>query len=63
MGYNNYNDADGALNLVKEFDEPAAAVIKHTNPAGCATSDTVADAYDRALRTLTRSLRSAVLSR
>jgi len=42
MGYNNYNDADGALNLVKEFDEPAAAVIKHTNPAGCATSDTVA---------------------
>ncbi|ACM56523.1 phosphoribosylglycinamide formyltransferase [Halorubrum lacusprofundi] len=55
MGYNNYNDADGALNLVKEFDEPAAAVIKHTNPAGCATSDTVADAYDRALRTDAKS--------
>jgi phosphoribosylaminoimidazolecarboxamide formyltransferase/IMP cyclohydrolase len=55
MGYNNYNDADAALNLVKEFDEPAAAVIKHTNPAGCATSDTVADAYDRALRTDAKS--------
>jgi phosphoribosylaminoimidazolecarboxamide formyltransferase/IMP cyclohydrolase len=55
MGYNNYNDADAALNLVKEFDEPAAAVIKHTNPAGCATADTLADAYDRALRTDAKS--------
>jgi phosphoribosylaminoimidazolecarboxamide formyltransferase len=51
LSYNNYNDADGALNLIKEFDEPAAAVIKHTNPAGCATAASVAEAYDRALRT------------
>ncbi|WP_254767179.1 formyltransferase family protein [Salinilacihabitans rarus] len=51
LSYNNYNDADGALNLVKEFDDPAAAVIKHTNPAGCATADTVAEAYERALST------------
>jgi phosphoribosylglycinamide/phosphoribosylaminoimidazolecarboxamide formyltransferase len=51
LSYNNYNDADGALNLIKEFDEPAAAVIKHTNPAGCATADTLADAYEKALST------------
>ena len=51
LSYNNYNDADGALNLIKEFDDPAAAVIKHTNPAGCATADSLADAYDRALST------------
>lgn len=51
LSYNNYNDADGALNLVKEFDEPAAAVIKHTNPAGCATADTLAAAYADALAT------------
>ncbi|MFC3960085.1 bifunctional phosphoribosylaminoimidazolecarboxamide formyltransferase/IMP cyclohydrolase [Halovivax cerinus] len=51
LSYNNYNDADGALNLIKEFDEPAAAVIKHTNPAGCATADTLADAYENALST------------
>ncbi|WP_440007347.1 bifunctional phosphoribosylaminoimidazolecarboxamide formyltransferase/IMP cyclohydrolase [Halomicrococcus sp. SG-WS-1] len=55
MGYNNYNDADAALNLVKEFDRPAAAVIKHTNPAGCATADSLADAYDRALATDSKS--------
>jgi phosphoribosylaminoimidazolecarboxamide formyltransferase/IMP cyclohydrolase len=51
LSYNNYNDADAALDLVKEFDDPAAAVIKHTNPAGCATADALAEAYDRALST------------
>ena len=51
MSYNNYNDADAALNLVREFDDPAAAVIKHTNPAGCATADTLASAYEHALAT------------
>ena len=51
LSYNNYNDADAALNLIKEFDDPAAAVIKHTNPAGCATADSVAGAYERALST------------
>jgi phosphoribosylaminoimidazolecarboxamide formyltransferase/IMP cyclohydrolase len=55
LSYNNYNDADGALNLIKEFDDPAAAVIKHTNPAGCATADTLVEAYDRALATDAKS--------
>ncbi|UIO98434.1 bifunctional phosphoribosylaminoimidazolecarboxamide formyltransferase/IMP cyclohydrolase [Halobaculum sp. CBA1158] len=55
LSYNNYNDADGALNLVKEFDEPAAAVIKHTNPAGCATADSLAEAYADALATDAKS--------
>jgi phosphoribosylaminoimidazolecarboxamide formyltransferase/IMP cyclohydrolase len=51
LSFNNYNDADAALELVREFDRPAAAVIKHTNPAGCATADTVRAAYDDALST------------
>jgi phosphoribosylaminoimidazolecarboxamide formyltransferase/IMP cyclohydrolase len=51
LSYNNYNDADAALDLIREFDAPAAAVIKHTNPAGCATAGTLADAYDDALST------------
>ena len=62
LSYNNYNDADGALNLIKEFDEPAAAVIKHTNPAGCATADTLADAYDKALRTDAKSAFGGVVA-
>jgi phosphoribosylaminoimidazolecarboxamide formyltransferase/IMP cyclohydrolase len=51
LSYNNYNDADGALDLIKEFDCPAAAVIKHTSPAGCATAGELATAYERALST------------
>ncbi|SNZ12910.1 phosphoribosylaminoimidazolecarboxamide formyltransferase / IMP cyclohydrolase [Natronoarchaeum philippinense] len=55
LSYNNYNDADAALNLVKEYDDPAAAVIKHTNPAGAAVADTLADAYRDALSTDAKS--------
>ncbi len=51
LSYNNYNDTDAALGLVEEFEEPAAAVIKHTNPAGCATASDLATAYERALAT------------
>jgi phosphoribosylaminoimidazolecarboxamide formyltransferase/IMP cyclohydrolase len=55
LSYNNYNDADGALNLIKEFEEPAAAVIKHTNPAGCAVAETLHEAYADALATDAKS--------
>jgi len=48
LSYNNLLDLDAALRLAHEFDRPAAAVIKHTNPSGCAVADTVADAYRRA---------------
>lgn len=45
LSYNNLLDSDGAWNLVLEFDKPAAAVIKHTNPCGVAQADTVVEAY------------------
>ena len=51
LSYNNYNDADAALGLIREFDAPAAAVIKHATPAGCATAADLATAYDDALAT------------
>jgi phosphoribosylaminoimidazolecarboxamide formyltransferase len=62
LSYNNYNDADAALNLVKEFDDPAAAVIKHTNPAGAAVADSVADAYADALATDPKSAFGGVVA-
>ena len=55
LSYNNYNDADAALNLVREFDDPAAAVIKHTNPAGCAVAADLPTAYRDALATDAKS--------
>lgn len=48
LSFNNIIDTDGALELVKDFDKPAAAVIKHTNPCGAATADTITDAFREA---------------
>jgi len=62
MSYNNYNDADAALGLVREFDRPAAAVIKHTNPAGCAVADDLATAYEDALATDAKSAFGGVVA-
>ncbi|MCK5113281.1 MAG: bifunctional phosphoribosylaminoimidazolecarboxamide formyltransferase/IMP cyclohydrolase [Phycisphaerae bacterium] len=48
ISYNNYFDANGALELVKEFTEPAVAIIKHANPAGCAIDNDLVEAYRKA---------------
>ncbi|MFW5985195.1 MAG: bifunctional phosphoribosylaminoimidazolecarboxamide formyltransferase/IMP cyclohydrolase [Halanaerobiaceae bacterium] len=48
LSFNNINDTDGALELIKEFREPTAAVIKHTNPCGLATAENIHDAYVQA---------------
>jgi phosphoribosylaminoimidazolecarboxamide formyltransferase/IMP cyclohydrolase len=45
LSYTNLLDLDAAARIVLEFDEPAAAVVKHTNPCGAATGSTPADAY------------------
>lgn len=45
MSYNNIMDADGALSIVREFSEPAVAFVKHANPCGVATAETLADAF------------------
>ena len=49
LSYNNLVDLDAAWQLVHEFDAPAAAIIKHTNPCGCAEQATLAEAYRKAL--------------
>jgi phosphoribosylaminoimidazolecarboxamide formyltransferase/IMP cyclohydrolase len=48
LSYTNLLDLDAAARIVLEFPEPAAAVIKHTNPCGAATGTSAADAYIRA---------------
>ncbi len=48
LSFTNLLDLDAAARIVLEFSEPAAAVIKHTNPCGVATGATIADAYVRA---------------
>jgi phosphoribosylaminoimidazolecarboxamide formyltransferase/IMP cyclohydrolase len=48
LSYINILDADAAIELVREFRQPAAAVIKHTNPCGCAIAENLPDAFDLA---------------
>jgi len=45
LSYNNILDLDSALNLVREFTQPAAVVVKHNNPCGAATAPTIVDAF------------------
>jgi phosphoribosylaminoimidazolecarboxamide formyltransferase/IMP cyclohydrolase len=53
LSYNNLNDTDAAFELISEFGggKPAVAIIKHANPCGFATADSLAEAYRLALRT------------
>ena len=48
LSYTNLIDLDAAARMALEFDEPAAAVVKHTNPCGAATGANAAEAYLRA---------------
>src|SRR3989344_9652522 len=45
LSYNNLMDADAALECVAEFEEPAAVIVKHTNPCGAALAGNVEEAY------------------
>jgi phosphoribosylaminoimidazolecarboxamide formyltransferase/IMP cyclohydrolase len=51
LSYNNYNDADAALELVAEFKDgpPTVVIVKHANPCGVATAETLKQAYLQAL--------------
>jgi phosphoribosylaminoimidazolecarboxamide formyltransferase/IMP cyclohydrolase len=51
LSYNNYNDADAALELVSEFrdENPTCVIVKHANPCGVARAESLLDAYREAL--------------
>jgi phosphoribosylaminoimidazolecarboxamide formyltransferase / IMP cyclohydrolase len=51
LSYNNLVDLDAAWELVQEFEQPAVAIIKHSNPAGVAIASSVVEAYQKALAT------------
>ncbi len=51
LSYNNLVDLDACWDLVREFTEPAVAIIKHTNPCGAAIAGSIGEAYRKALAT------------
>ncbi|HEY4553656.1 MAG TPA: bifunctional phosphoribosylaminoimidazolecarboxamide formyltransferase/IMP cyclohydrolase [Bacillaceae bacterium] len=48
LSYNNIHDADAALQLVKDFGEPAAVAVKHMNPCGVGVGETASAAFAKA---------------
>jgi len=45
ISYNNILDLSAAWELIQEFKKPSCAIIKHTNPCGCATAESIVQAY------------------
>lgn len=48
LSFNNINDADAALSIVREFKQPAVVAVKHMNPCGVGIGATIEEAYDKA---------------
>ena len=48
LSFNNLLDLDAAMAIVSEFAQPAACVIKHNNPCGCAVAESLSEAFDKA---------------
>lgn len=48
LSYNNISDTDGALEALKEFDEPTVVAVKHANPCGVGSASTIYEAYRKA---------------
>ncbi len=48
LSFNNINDSNGALKVLKEFDRPTIVAVKHSNPCGIGSGDTIEEAYTKA---------------
>lgn len=48
LSYNNYNDLDACLDMLLDFSDPFACVLKHTNPCGAAIGNDISEAYKKA---------------
>ena len=51
LSFNNILDVDAAFEIIKDFEKPTAAVIKHTNPCGVASAERIEEAYKKAHET------------
>lgn len=51
LSYNNILDLNAAVACVRDFDEPTAVIVKHTNPCGVGTGASLVDAFQKALAT------------
>jgi len=62
LSFNNINDANGALELLKEFSEPTVVAIKHTNPCGVASDESIFQAYKKAYESDPQSIFGGIVA-
>jgi phosphoribosylaminoimidazolecarboxamide formyltransferase/IMP cyclohydrolase len=62
LSYNNIIDINSAVQLIMEFDDPACAIIKHTNPCGVAIGDNIKGAFQKAYATDTVSAYGGIIA-
>ncbi|GIN73270.1 bifunctional purine biosynthesis protein PurH [Bacillus sp. J14TS2] len=62
LSYNNIRDADAALQIVKEFTEPAAVAVKHMNPCGIGIGDSIAAAFKKAYEADSTSIFGGIIA-
>src|SRR5699024_7257840 len=62
LSYNNIQDANAAIQIVKEFDAPAAVAVKHMNPCGVGTAETIAEAFNKASEAVPVSIFGGIIA-
>ncbi|GER74198.1 bifunctional phosphoribosylaminoimidazolecarboxamide formyltransferase/IMP cyclohydrolase [Weizmannia acidilactici] len=62
LSYNNIRDADAALQIVKDFKEPAAVAVKHMNPCGIGIGETALEAYKKAYEADPKSIFGGIVA-
>ncbi|EHV5314891.1 bifunctional phosphoribosylaminoimidazolecarboxamide formyltransferase/IMP cyclohydrolase [Staphylococcus pseudintermedius] len=62
LSYNNIKDADAALSLVKQFEQPAAVAVKHMNPCGVGTGENIHAAYTHAYEADSQSIFGGIVA-
>lgn len=62
LSYNNINDANGAISLLKEFSEPTAVALKHANPCGVGSGENIENAFKKAYECDTQSIFGGIVA-
>ncbi len=61
LSYNNLQDANAALCIVRDFDRPCCVALKHMNPCGAAVADTIEEAWRKAYESDTVSIYGGIV--
>ena len=62
LSFNNINDSNGALEILKEFQEPTVVAVKHANPCGIGSGENLLEAYEKAYESDTVSIFGGIIA-